>query len=164
SLPSGGGSPIEPCTARARPRTTARSRIGSCRRGSTTVAGSNASPRSPVVLAGSSSAALGAAVAAPLGVSLGDVAIDRFPDGELHVEVREPVRGRSVYVVQSTGAPVGEALLELLLIADACRRAGARRVVALLPYLGLARQDRRQRDGEALGVRVVADVIAAGRF
>lgn len=126
--------------------------------------GSNATSRSPVVLAGSRSAALGAAVAAPLGVALGDVAVARFPDGELHVEVGEPVRGRCVYVVQSTGAPVGEALLELLLVADACRRAGASRVVALVPYLGYARQDRRRRDGEALGIRVVADVLAAGGF
>lgn len=116
------------------------------------------------MLSGNANPELGLAVAAALGVSLGAISIHRFPDGELHVELREPVRGRVVYVVQSTGAPVGEALLELLLIADACHRGDARRIVALLPYVGFARQDRRQREGEALGIRVVSDIVAAGRF
>lgn len=122
------------------------------------------SARPPLLLAGSASAELGRAVGDALGVPLGDLAIARFPDGEPYVELREPARGRTVYVVQSTGAPVGDALLELLLIADACRRGDARRVVAIVPYLGLARQDRRRREGEPLGARVAADVLAAGRF
>lgn len=122
------------------------------------------SARPPLLLAGGASAELGRAVAGALGVALGELAIERFPDGEPYVELREPARGRSVYVVQSAGAPVGEALLELLLIADACRRGDARRVVAIVPYLGLARQDRRRREGEPLGVRVAADLLAAGRF
>jgi ribose-phosphate pyrophosphokinase len=120
--------------------------------------------RPPLVLAGSRSVDLARSVTQALGVPLGDVVIERFPDGELAVEVREVVRARDVYAVQSTGAPVGEALLELALIADACRRGGASRIEAIVPYVGFARQDRRRREGEAVGIRVVADMLASGRF
>lgn len=126
--------------------------------------GSREGDQDPVVLAGTSNPELARAVGEALGVSLGALRVERFPDGELHVELGELVRGRAVYVLQSTGAPVGEALLELLLIADASHRAGAKRVVALLPYVGFARQDRRKREGEPLGIGVVADILAQGRF
>jgi len=120
--------------------------------------------RIPLVIAGTANPELSGSLPAALGAPLCDAAIERFPDGEIHVELREPVRGRAVYLVQSTGAPVGEALLELLLLADACRRGGASRLVALLPYVGYARQDRRRCEGEALGISAVAGVLAQGRF
>jgi ribose-phosphate pyrophosphokinase len=115
----------------------------------------------PILLHGSFHPALGAAVARTLGQQPGQVVTERYPDGEHQVEVLEDVRGRDVFILQSLGAPPGEHLLELLLLADACRRAGAERLVALIPYLAFARQDRRERVGEPLGARLVADLISA---
>ena len=86
--------------------------------------------------------------------------VDRFPDGELRPEL---ARGRveHVYVVQSTGPPVNDRLVELLLLLDACRRARAGRITAVVPYFGYARQDRRSRPGQAIGARAVADTLTA---
>lgn len=113
-----------------------------------------------VVVAGSAHPELARALAAHLGVDLVPTEVDRFPDGELHVAVG-PVRGADVYVVQPTGPPVNEHLVELLLLLDACRRAGSARVTAVVPYFGYARHDRTGRPGEALALRVAADVLAA---
>jgi ribose-phosphate pyrophosphokinase len=85
--------------------------------------------------------------------------LERFPDGELRPVV-DPLRGEDVYVVQPTGPPVSDHLMELFLLLDACRRGGAQRITAVLPYFGYARQDRRGRAGEAVGARVVADALA----
>jgi hypothetical protein len=85
--------------------------------------------------------------------------VERFPDGEIRPAV-ERVRGGDVYVIQSTGRQVHDHLIELLLLLDACRRGGAERVTAVVPYVGYARQDRRRRAGEAVGARVVADAVA----
>jgi len=87
-----------------------------------------------------------------------------FPDGELDVAVDPAVRNADVYVVQPLGPPVNEHLVELLLLIDACRRSGAARITAVIPYLGYARKDRRTRPGEAVGLGVVADVLRAGRL
>lgn len=95
------------------------------------------------IIAGRGSLRLGASVAAELGGKLVPVTVDQFPDGELSVEIREPVRGRIVFLIQSTGPHVNDRLIELLLLADACRRAAAKRIVALVPYFGYARSDRR---------------------
>lgn len=86
--------------------------------------------------------------------------VERFPDGEVRPIVG-PVRGDDVYVVQPTGPPVNENLVELALWLDACRRAGAMRVTAVVPYFGYARQDRRTRSGQAIGLSVAADMLAA---
>ncbi len=86
--------------------------------------------------------------------------LERFPDGELHIELQESVRGHDVYFVQPTCAPVDEHLFELLLMADACRRAGAIHLTAVIPYLGYARQDRRAHGREPLSVRLIADLLA----
>ena len=107
-------------------------------------------------------APLAEAVAGCLGVRLGDRLLEHFPDGETQVRIREDVRGDDVYIVQPTGPPVGEHLLELLLLADACRRAGAERVTAVVPYFGYARQDRRTHVGEPLSARLIAELIQAG--
>jgi ribose-phosphate pyrophosphokinase len=116
------------------------------------------------VFSGTADVPLAEAVAARLDLPLSERVLERFPDGELHLEVRERVRGDDVFVVQPTGPPVGEHLLELLLLGDACRRAGAARLTAVVPYFGYARQDRRAHDGEPLGARLVADLVAAGGF
>jgi ribose-phosphate pyrophosphokinase len=111
------------------------------------------------IVAGTANAALAAAVAAGAGTELSPCDVERFPDGELRPRVAE-MRGDDVYVVQPTGPPVHEHLGELLLLLDACRRAGADRVTAVVPYFAYARQDRRGRAGEAVGARVVADALA----
>jgi ribose-phosphate pyrophosphokinase len=93
---------------------------------------------------------------------LTDVKIERFPDGELEVAIAESVREDDVYVIQPTCAPVGESLIELLLLGDAARRAGAVRLTAVIPYFGYARQDRRASGREPVGARLMADLLEAG--
>ena len=116
------------------------------------------------LLAGSANRPLAEAVGNALGVQLGQLTLDHYPDGELHVEIQASIRGHDVFIVQPTCAPVGEHLIELLLLADACRRAGSARVTAVIPYLGYARQDRRANGREPVGARVVSDVLQAGRI
>jgi ribose-phosphate pyrophosphokinase len=93
-------------------------------------------------------------------VQLAQCILERFPDGELHIELQESVRGHDVYLVQPTSPPVDEHLFELLLMADACRRAGAIHLTAVIPYFGYARQDRRAHGREPLSVRLIADLLA----
>lgn len=112
-----------------------------------------------VVLAGSSHPELASSLAQSLGSRLVHRTLDRFPDGEQRVQLRDDVRDREVYVVQSLIAPIGDHLLELLLLADACRRGGAKQVTGVIPYLAYARQDRREVEGMPLGARVVADAL-----
>jgi ribose-phosphate pyrophosphokinase len=116
------------------------------------------------VVAGSANAPLSEAVARHAAKTLAATSVHRFPDGELYVAVRDSLRGHDVYLVQPTTPPFETHLLELLLLADACWRAGAARVTAVIPYFGYARQDRRAGGREPVGARVVADLLAAGRF
>jgi ribose-phosphate pyrophosphokinase len=112
------------------------------------------------VVAGSANAALAAAVADALSCGKTSCEVARFPDGEVRPVVAN-VRGDDVYVIEPTGAPVAEHVVELLLLLDACRRRGADRITAVVPYFGYARQDRRGRAGEAVGARVMADALVA---
>ncbi|MBW3632447.1 MAG: ribose-phosphate pyrophosphokinase [Chloroflexi bacterium] len=111
------------------------------------------------IFAGSSNPMLAEGMAAALGISLGERVLERYPDGELHVEIMESVRGRDVFLIQPTAPPVEEHLIELLLLADACHRAGASRLTAVVPYFGYARQDRRVSGRQPVGARVVADLL-----
>jgi ribose-phosphate pyrophosphokinase len=95
------------------------------------------------LLSGTASERLGAGVADTLGIAPVPCEIIRFPDGELHVELGQSVRGSDVFIVQATSPAADGHLVELLLLADACRRAGTRGVTAVIPYFGYARQDRR---------------------
>ena len=98
-----------------------------------------------------------------LHVPLGRADVDRFSDGEVSVELRENVRGRDVFILQPTHPPA-ENLMELLMMADACRRASAKRVTAVVPYFGYARQDRRPRATRvAITAKLVANMIDARR-
>jgi ribose-phosphate pyrophosphokinase len=115
------------------------------------------------VIAGPASERLGLEVAELLQVQALPYECRRFPDGEMQVNLHESVRGRDVYLLQSTSPPVHQHLIELLLLADACRRAGAGRLTAVVPYFGYARQERRT-ERESLGARVAADVVATGHF
>jgi ribose-phosphate pyrophosphokinase len=112
------------------------------------------------IVAGGAGQQLASAMASCLDVEPVSCSVERFPDGELRPGVGD-LRGDDVYVVQPTGPPVNDNLVELLLILDACRRAGAERVTAVVPYYGYARQDRRDRAGDAIGGRVAAVVISA---
>lgn len=117
-----------------------------------------------VLLTGSSHPALARDLARELDLNLGVCHIEKFPDGELDLEVKEDVRNAHVFILQSLQAPVGEHLLELALLSDACHRGGAPHVTAVIPYLGYARQDRRESDREPLGARVVAQMLGAGHI
>ncbi|HEY7218401.1 MAG TPA: ribose-phosphate pyrophosphokinase [Candidatus Binatia bacterium] len=111
------------------------------------------------ILAGSANLSLAEKIAAKLGVPLARRILERFPDGELHIEIEESVRGDEVFLVQPTFPAVDEHFFELFLLADACRRAGAAHLTAVVPYFGYARQDRRARGREPLSARVVADLL-----
>ena len=100
-------------------------------------------------------------VAAALGVKPVQRVLQRFPDGELQLEIKDSVRGGDVYLIQPTSPPVDEHFFELFLMADACRRAGASRLTAVIPYFGYARQDRRAHGREPVSTRLLADLIAA---
>jgi len=113
------------------------------------------------ILTGSSNDALGEGVAKKLGVELAPRILKRFPDGELNIEIQQSVRGCDVYLIQPTCPPVDEHFFELFLMADACRRAGATHVTAVIPYFGYARQDRRAHGREPVSLRLLADLIAA---
>lgn len=118
----------------------------------------------PLIVSGSSHPALAEDLARELECELASYLLQTFPDGEQDVEIRTSVRGQPVFVVQPLGPPVGEHVLELLLLADACRRAGARSVAAVVPYMGFARQDRITKEGRPLGAKVVADLLGTGGF
>jgi ribose-phosphate pyrophosphokinase len=112
------------------------------------------------ILSGTANGPLAGAVASALGTVARQRDIARFPDGELGISIHESLRGDDVYIVQPASPPVNEHLMELLLLADACRRDGAARITAVMPYAGYARQDRRS-GRSALGGRLVADLLAA---
>jgi ribose-phosphate pyrophosphokinase len=100
-------------------------------------------------------------IARELGVPLGACAIDRFPDGEVAVQLLAPVRRKEVFLIQPTAPPVNDHLVELLALADACRRAAAARITAVVPYFGYARADKRLGRREPITGRVVADLLEA---
>jgi ribose-phosphate pyrophosphokinase len=109
------------------------------------------------VFTGNANPVLAQDIARNLMQPLGRAIVGRFSDGEIQVEIMENVRGKDVFLVQSTCPPANEHLMELLVMADACRRASAGRITAVIPYLGYARQDRRQR---AMRVPITAKLIA----
>ena len=109
------------------------------------------------VFTGNANPGLAQDIARHLMQPLGRAMVGRFSDGEIQVEIMENVRGKDVYLVQSTCPPANEHLMELLVMADACRRASAGRITAVIPYLGYARQDRRQR---AMRVPITAKLVA----
>jgi ribose-phosphate pyrophosphokinase len=113
------------------------------------------------LLCGSANPRLASEISATLGIPLCDAGVDRFSDGEIRVRIRETVRGADVFVLQPTCPPVNENLMELLLIIDALRRASASRVIAVMPYYGYARQDRKHTGRVPISARLVANLIEA---
>ena len=117
-------------------------------------------PDNLMVFSGNANPKLAQAVADHLGIPLGKATVSHFSDGEVMVEIGEKVRGRDVFIVQSTCTPTNDNLLELMIMVDALRRASARRITAVMPYYGYARQDRRPRSIRvAISARVVADML-----
>lgn len=109
---------------------------------------------------GSANPDLAARVAKELKTSLGKAYVGRFSDGEIRFEVQENVRGRDIYLIQSTSFPVNENVIELMLMADAFRRASAASITAVVPYFGYARQDRRVRSSRVpISAKVIADMM-----
>ena len=111
------------------------------------------------VFAGNSSRTLAKQICQQLDLELGKVDVGKFSDGETSVNIKESVRGCDVFVVQSTNTPVNDNLMELLLICDACKRASAGRITAVMPYFGYARQDRQAHARDPISAKVVADII-----
>ncbi len=113
-----------------------------------------------VVFTGNANPALAEAVVRHLGLPMGKAVVGRFSDGEVMVELMEHVRGKDVYVLQPTCSPSNDNLMELLVIMDAVKRSAARRITAVIPYYGYARQDRRPRTARvAITARLAADMI-----
>jgi ribose-phosphate pyrophosphokinase len=111
------------------------------------------------LITGNSNLPLARAIAGYMEVPLTDALVRRFADEEIFVEVQENVRGQDVFVIQSTGYPANDNLMELLIITDALRRASARRITAVVPYLGYARQDRKPGPRTPISAKLVANLI-----
>ncbi|AJC20894.1 MULTISPECIES: ribose-phosphate pyrophosphokinase [Pandoraea] len=113
-----------------------------------------------MVFTGNANPALAQAVVDTLGIPLGKAMASRFSDGEIQVEIQENVRGKDVFVLQSTCAPTNDNLMELMIMVDALKRASAGRITAAIPYFGYARQDRRPRSARvAISAKVVANML-----
>jgi ribose-phosphate pyrophosphokinase len=111
------------------------------------------------IFAGRANVALATSVAVEMGARLGACSVERFPDGELSVRLDEPVRGRAVLIIQPTSPPVNDHLIELLAFADACRRASAAHITAVMPYFGYSRADKRHGRREPITASMVAALM-----
>ncbi|MCQ9374727.1 ribose-phosphate pyrophosphokinase [Methyloversatilis sp. XJ19-13] len=115
-----------------------------------------------MIFTGNANPKLAADVAKRLNMSLGRAQVGRFSDGEVNVEILENVRGKDVFVLQPTGAPTNDNLMELVILVDALKRASAGRITAAMPYFGYARQDRRPRSARVpITAKVVANMLQA---
>ena len=113
-----------------------------------------------MMFTGNANAILASEITSHLGIELGAANVSRFSDGEVLVEIKQNVRARDVFVVQSTCAPINDNLMELLIMVDALKRASAERISAVIPYFGYARQDRRPRSGRVpISAKVVANLL-----
>ena len=113
------------------------------------------------IFTGNSNPELAKEIADLLGLKLGDAEVGTFSDGEISVNINETVRGADVFIVQSTGSPVNNNLMELLLMIDAFKRASAGRITAVMPYYGYARQDRKAKSRDPITAKLVADLLTA---
>lgn len=111
------------------------------------------------LLRGNAHPALSEAICAQLGVPLGRARVGRFSDGEIQVEIDDNVRGRDVYIIQPTCAPTNDNLMELLILVDACKRASAGQITAVIPYYGYSRQDRKVAPRAPITAKLVADLL-----
>jgi ribose-phosphate pyrophosphokinase len=112
-----------------------------------------------LVVSGNGNKALASEIASGLGTELGDLTVDRFSDGESQIQIGESMRGKHVFVVQSVCKPVNDNLMDLLIMLDALKRASARRMTAVIPYYGYARQDKKVNPREPITAKLVADLL-----
>lgn len=113
------------------------------------------------LFSGNSNLPLAKAIAAKLNTELGGIEVTTFSDGEISVHIEETVRGRDLFIIQSTCSPVNDNLMELLIMIDAAKRASAGRITAVVPYFGYARQDRKARSRDPITAKLVANLITA---
>ena len=118
-------------------------------------------PEGIKLFTGNSNRALAEEIAGVLNIPVGDATVSNFCDGEIMVKIDENVRGSDVFVVQSTCMPVNNNIMELLLMIDALKRASARRITAVIPYYGYARQDRKSQPRVPISARLIADLLSA---
>lgn len=111
------------------------------------------------IFSGTANPALSQEIACYMGLELGKIKIKRFADGEIYVQLQESVRGCDVYLVQPTCPPANENLMELLVMIDACRRASAKNITAVIPYFGYARADRKTQGRESIAAKLVSNLI-----
>lgn len=115
-----------------------------------------------MIFSGNANQELAKRIVEHLNLPLGKALVGRFSDGEIMVEIQENVRGRDIFLIQSTAAPTNDNLMELIIMADALRRASAARITAVVPYFGYARQDRRVRSARVpITAKIVADMMAS---
>ena len=112
------------------------------------------------IFTGNAHPALAQEICDYIGVPLGKAVCGRFNNGEIQVMVNESVRGKDVFIIQPTGAPVNDNLMELLIMVDAMKRASARHITVIVPYYGYARQDRKTRGREPISAKLVADLMS----
>jgi len=113
------------------------------------------------IISGNSNKPLAEAIAKHLNVELTSVEVGHFSDGETSVHLNESVRGKDIFIIQSTSTPVNENLMELLVLIDAVRRASAGRITAVIPYFGYARQDRKAKPRDPITAKLVADILTS---
>ena len=112
-----------------------------------------------VVLSGNSNPGLCREICSFLNIPQGKAEVGRFPEGEIRVQIQQNIRGRDVFIVQSTSTPANDHLMELLILIDAARRASARRITAVLPFFGYARQDRKDKPRVPITAKLVANLV-----
>lgn len=113
------------------------------------------------LLACNSNPSLASQIAKNLGISLIDAEVKKFSDKEIFVEIKENVRGEDIFIVQSTSSPTNDNIMELLIATDALRRASARRITAVIPYFGYARQDRKTSSRTPISAKLIANIITS---
>lgn len=113
------------------------------------------------VLSGNANSQLAKEICRNLNISLGEVLVGRFSEGEIRVQIKENIRGKDVFIVQPTCPPVNDNLMELLILIDATRRASANRITAVMPYYGYARQDRKDQPRVPITAKLVANIVVA---
>src|SRR5436309_14523219 len=113
------------------------------------------------IFSGNANRSLAQRIADYVGVRLGDATVTAFPDQETFVKINENIRGRDVFIVQPTCPPANQHIMELLIMIDACRRASATRITAVIPFFGYARQDRKDQPRVPITAKLVANLISA---
>ena len=114
-----------------------------------------------LILAGNSNRPLAEAVAEQLKISVAPAEVGKFSDGEIAINLPQTVRGKDIFIIQSTSCPVNDNFMELLIMIDACKRASAGRITAVMPYFGYARQDRKARPRDPITAKLCADILTA---